>query len=508
MIVSQSTTPNPDRSQVASPQVNSEGDIHAPEEEEEEEVQDIVDEELSSPHPSSVLDSTGQVQATSSAGEIESHETRIEHADGDKEDEEEEKEDRVVQEEEEGGEGAVEVVVDDVEREMDEGPSMLVDEDKTESAHTREASLEPQPASDVVQPDPGENLTESLQEPESEFEFEPKTEAEEEKSEPKRDGEVATSPERAAEEDAVTSGDEPLQATRRKLSFILCNHIFCSGPQFAGSTRRRSSAHLPSMRTVKPRRQKRVSTDTATTPSAVVDDENEVDPSVDANDTDALSEGQSMDEDDEALSPVLHESSVTSRRRDGMCCVTIYSNTDCFIAKRKASAVESIESPREKKRARDDSEPIDEDEAGEHVLSAIDTSFIFDVGGPNSRARRRGDRTEEQAALKRFQGVLVMLHGQISQHRNGNIFHNPIKTSEAPDYHEIVKQPTDLKKVKMKIKDGTISNSLEFKREIFHMFANAMMYNRPGSDVHLMAEDVRLLDIFFLKYFLIYSLRR
>lgn len=202
MIVSQSTTPNPDRSQAASPQVNSEGDINGPEEEDE--VQDIVDEEPSSPHPSSVSDLTGQLRATSSAGEPESHETPMERTDGDEEEEEEETEDRVVQEKEEGGEGVIEVV-DDVEEEMDEGPSMLVDEDETESAQTREASLEPQPASDVVQPDPGENLTESLQEPEPEFE--PKTEAEEEKSETERDGEVTTSPERAPEEDTVTSGD-------------------------------------------------------------------------------------------------------------------------------------------------------------------------------------------------------------------------------------------------------------------------------------------------------------
>lgn len=91
-----------------------------------------------------------------------------------------------------------------------------------------------------------------------------------------------------------------------------------------------------------------------------------------------------------------------------------------------------------------------------------------------------------------------MLHSQISQHRNGNIFHNPIKNSEAPDYHEIVKRPMDLKTIKMKVKDGAIANSLEFQRDIFLMFANAMMYNRPGSDVHAMAEDVSYIAPFRL----------
>lgn len=48
----------------------------------------------------------------------------------------------------------------------------------------------------------------------------------------------------------------------------------------------------------------------------------------------------------------------------------------------------------------------------------------------------------------------------------------------------------DLKTIKTRVKDGLIANSLEFQRDIFLMFANSMMYNRPGSDVYAMAEDV------------------
>jgi bromodomain-containing protein 8 len=94
------------------------------------------------------------------------------------------------------------------------------------------------------------------------------------------------------------------------------------------------------------------------------------------------------------------------------------------------------------------------------------------------------------AAAKRFQTVIGLLHATISQHRSGNIFHNPIKESDAPDYHEIVKRPMDLKTIKTRIKDGLISNSTEFQRDIYLMFANAMMYNRPGSDIYMMAEEV------------------
>jgi len=138
--------------------------------------------------------------------------------------------------------------------------------------------------------------------------------------------------------------------------------------------------------------------------------------------------------------------------------------------KRRASSID--DNPRDSRRLRADSEPVDDDDG---------------LGASSSRKRR----TENQAS-KRFQNVIGMLHSQISAHRSGTIFHNPIRSSEAPDYHEIVKRPMDLKTIKSKIKDGVISNSLEFQRDIYLMFANAMMYNRPGSDVYIMTEDMML----------------
>ncbi|KAF8655228.1 hypothetical protein AX16_003135 [Volvariella volvacea WC 439] len=167
-----------------------------------------------------------------------------------------------------------------------------------------------------------------------------------------------------------------------------------------------------------------------------------------------------LEEADQMPSPTAQQEN--ARKREG---------------KRKASFIDGVESPRDRKRARDDSEPADDFEPGPAVTAP--------------RGRRR-DRTEEQMALRRFQNVITMLHSQISQHRNGNIFHNPIKNSEAPDYHEIVKRPMDLKTIKTRVKDGVIVNSLEYQRDIFLMFANAMMYNRPGSGVYVMAEDMML----------------
>jgi hypothetical protein len=93
---------------------------------------------------------------------------------------------------------------------------------------------------------------------------------------------------------------------------------------------------------------------------------------------------------------------------------------------------------------------------------------------------------------KKFQLVIGMLHSQIYQLRGGNIFHNPIKKSEAPDYYEIVRRPMDLKTVKARTKDGLVSSTDHFKRDVYLMFANAIMYNRPGTSVNDIAAEVSI----------------
>jgi bromodomain-containing protein 8 len=102
--------------------------------------------------------------------------------------------------------------------------------------------------------------------------------------------------------------------------------------------------------------------------------------------------------------------------------------------------------------------------------------------------KRRG--TTSEAASRIFQNVISLLHDQICELRNGSIFHGPVKVSDAPDYYELVKRPIDLKAIKGRIRDGHITNSLEYQRDIYLMFANSMMYNRPDSDLYKMAEEV------------------
>ncbi|KAG1866582.1 hypothetical protein DFJ58DRAFT_769801 [Suillus subalutaceus] len=171
-------------------------------------------------------------------------------------------------------------------------------------------------------------------------------------------------------------------------------------------------------------------------------------------------------------------------------------------AKRKVDEVEvddseGTEEPN-KKRLREESSPPTPGEEeqvttrprGDTTSSEQRPSTPLQSGPSGSTAQ---STTQTQPiANKRFQAVINLLHSQISQHRNGNIFHNPIKPTEAPDYHDIIKRPMDLKTIKARIKDGVIRTSRDFQRDVYLMFANAIMYNRPGSDIALMAEEMML----------------
>ncbi|KIY71479.1 Bromodomain-containing protein [Cylindrobasidium torrendii FP15055 ss-10] len=132
--------------------------------------------------------------------------------------------------------------------------------------------------------------------------------------------------------------------------------------------------------------------------------------------------------------------------------------------KRKASVLDT--DARDKKRVREGSQSANDEDA--------------------TKARRKVDPES-----KRFQSIITPVHHRIAQLKDGNIFQAPIRASEAPDYHDIVKRPMDLRTIKNKVKDGLITNSLEYRRDLNLLFANAIMYNRPGSSVYAMSQNMR-----------------
>ncbi|WFD03642.1 hypothetical protein MOBT1_002335 [Malassezia obtusa] len=140
---------------------------------------------------------------------------------------------------------------------------------------------------------------------------------------------------------------------------------------------------------------------------------------------------------------------------------------------RAAEASRTPSPTRSTRRSRGRSPEVSEQSAGEEGSEAV------------SDAER--DKTR-----RRTTQILLMLHNQVSNHTHGNLFHQAIKEVDAPNYYELIKQPMDLKLIKQRIKEGTIASMLDLRQALSLMFANALMYNRPDTEVHRMANEMRL----------------
>ncbi|XP_014524037.1 transcription factor GTE8 [Vigna radiata var. radiata] len=81
---------------------------------------------------------------------------------------------------------------------------------------------------------------------------------------------------------------------------------------------------------------------------------------------------------------------------------------------------------------------------------------------------------------------------RLMTHQYGWVFNTPVDVVKLnlPDYYSIIKRPMDLGTVKSKIGAGAYAGPLEFADDVRLTFSNAMTYNPPGNDVHLMADTL------------------
>ncbi|KAG5437556.1 hypothetical protein PCANB_000984 [Pneumocystis canis] len=97
--------------------------------------------------------------------------------------------------------------------------------------------------------------------------------------------------------------------------------------------------------------------------------------------------------------------------------------------------------------------------------------------------------TPEVVALKRFQNMIMPLWMSLSQHKHGTVFMAPVSNKDAPGYSNLIYFPTDMKSIRNKIRDGKITTSKQFHREILLLFANAIMYNGEDSTIAQWAKE-------------------
>ncbi|KAI8341675.1 hypothetical protein BC941DRAFT_171727 [Chlamydoabsidia padenii] len=107
-----------------------------------------------------------------------------------------------------------------------------------------------------------------------------------------------------------------------------------------------------------------------------------------------------------------------------------------------------------------------------------------------SDKRQSVSSTKDDPRQKSWQKNVNHLWREIANHKNGAMFMNPIKETQAPLYYNVVKYPLDLKSIKNRIRDGTIRNTLEFERDIILMLTNSLMYNKEGTEIYQMALEM------------------
>ncbi|XP_038899184.1 transcription factor GTE9-like isoform X2 [Benincasa hispida] len=79
---------------------------------------------------------------------------------------------------------------------------------------------------------------------------------------------------------------------------------------------------------------------------------------------------------------------------------------------------------------------------------------------------------------------------RVMSHQYAWVFNTPVDVVKLnlPDYFTIIKHPMDLGTVKSKLSSGAYSSPLDFLADVRLTFSNAMTYNPPGNDVHIMAD--------------------
>lgn len=124
--------------------------------------------------------------------------------------------------------------------------------------------------------------------------------------------------------------------------------------------------------------------------------------------------------------------------------------------------------------------------------------------GAELRSSRRGSTTTNPAAAmtgtgsgssrprnKGTERILLSIVDELSSHTHASRFVNEVRPTESSDYHSLVRQPSSLKSIKAKVKEGSIHTTTQLRAACQHLFANAIMYNGEDEEMRRMAGEMR-----------------
>ena len=87
-------------------------------------------------------------------------------------------------------------------------------------------------------------------------------------------------------------------------------------------------------------------------------------------------------------------------------------------------------------------------------------------------------------------GTLVTIVDNCITFDNTRIFHDPVKKSEFPTYYDMVKNPMDLNKIKAKTKRCEYTSVEEFKKDMYLLKSNSVIFNGPTHFVTNQADQI------------------
>ncbi|KAJ2556386.1 hypothetical protein EV175_002041 [Coemansia sp. RSA 1933] len=135
-----------------------------------------------------------------------------------------------------------------------------------------------------------------------------------------------------------------------------------------------------------------------------------------------------------------------------------------------------------------ENDSIDDNKANDNVKTEdTNTSQEHDLASKATAVPATPVVDEQQ--LKNWKKNINMVWRDLSGHRFGSMFINPIKSADAPNYYDIIRKPMDLKTIKNRVRDEEITTTVEFYRDIMHMLMNALMYNSEDTEVYQMAME-------------------
>lgn len=134
------------------------------------------------------------------------------------------------------------------------------------------------------------------------------------------------------------------------------------------------------------------------------------------------------------------------------------------------------------------------------VIPSSDSLKVkFSSMGSNKRGQSVVEDGQKEKKRKMDRSVTqqcAVILKQLMLHPAGWVFNQPVDPVklQIPDYHLIISQPMDLGTVKSKLNKNEYSSVDEFAAHVRLTFCNAMRYNPPENNVHLMAKELN--DLF------------